>query len=543
MTGRLTPAVLERWRRQPALFIEEALCDPETGRPFKLLPAERAFLEHAFKTADDGRLKYPEQLYACPKKSGKTTFSALHVLTTTLLFGGRSFPEAYALANDFEQSVGRVFQAIRRIVECSPLLKGEAKITADKIVFPAIGATIQAVASDYAGAAGANPVISSFDELWAFSSERSRRLWDEMIPPPTRKIACRLTTTYAGFTGESTLLEELHKRGLAQPQVGPDLYAGDGLLMFWSNEPIAPWQTPAWLEQMRRQLRPNAFLRMIQNQFVSSETTFVDLAWWDACVDPSARPVMFDKSLAVWVGVDASVKHDTTAVAAVTFDAQSKRVRLVAHRIFQPRPNAPLDFEATIEATVRDFAHRFSVRGVHYDPYQMAAVAQRLSASGVPMREYPQSVPNLTAAGNNLYELIKSGGLVVYPDDVLRLAVSRTIALETPRGLRLAKEKTSHKIDVVVALAMASLAAIEQGSRPEMFGIGGCKVFNAEGVTIIDSVTPSLHPPQFSPPPSLPSALTDVKLDEAAQKRLAEFKADFLRERGSIAFYGKCFHG
>ena len=46
----------------------------------------------------------------------------------------------------------------------------------------------------------------------------------------------------------------------------------------------------------------------------------------------------------------------------------------------------------------------------------------------------------------------------------LRLAVSRTIALETPRGLRLAKEKTSHKIDVVVALAMAALHAVEQGS-------------------------------------------------------------------------------
>jgi hypothetical protein len=28
---------------------------------------------------------------------------------------------------------------------------------------------------------------------------------------------------------------------------GPDLYAGDGLLMFWSHQPIAPWQTQAWI--------------------------------------------------------------------------------------------------------------------------------------------------------------------------------------------------------------------------------------------------------------------------------------------------------
>ena len=68
--------------------------DPETGRPFKLLPAERTFLGHSFTTNDAGRLIYPEQVYSCPKKSGKTAFAAMHALTTTLIFGG-SFAEGY----------------------------------------------------------------------------------------------------------------------------------------------------------------------------------------------------------------------------------------------------------------------------------------------------------------------------------------------------------------------------------------------------------------------------------------------------------------
>jgi hypothetical protein len=139
----------------------------------------------------------------------------------------------------------------------------------NKITFPATGATITAIASDYAGAAGANLTISCFDELWGYTSERSNRLWDEMIPP-TRKIALRLTTTYAGFTGESELLEKLYARGLAQPKVGPDLYAGDGLLMYSTHEPQAPWQTPEWVEQMRKQLRPHLFVRMITNHFAHS---------------------------------------------------------------------------------------------------------------------------------------------------------------------------------------------------------------------------------------------------------------------------------
>jgi hypothetical protein len=171
---------IDHWRSDPVQFIETVLHDPETGKPFKLLPAERDFLAHAFKLDASGRLLYPEQCYAAPKKSGKTAFAALHMLATVLLFGGR-FAEGYCIANDLEQAASRVFQAAKRIVEASPLLKREAKITADRILFPAFhGAMISAVACDYTGAAGANPVISCFDELWGFVSENSRRLWDEM---------------------------------------------------------------------------------------------------------------------------------------------------------------------------------------------------------------------------------------------------------------------------------------------------------------------------------------------------------------------------
>lgn len=464
MGDALDKSALARWRRDPTAFIEEVVVDPETGRRFVLLPAERTFLEHAFTTDDNGRLIYPEQVYSCPKKSGKTAFAAMHLLTTTLIFGG-NYAEAYTLANDLDQSVGRVFSAVRRIVEKSPLLRREAKVTAKAIEFPETGAVTQAIASDYQGAAGANPTISCFDELWGFVSERSHRLWDEMVPPPTRKIACRLTVTYAGFTSESELLENLHSRGLSQLEIGADLYGGDGLLMFWS-------QTPEWIEQMRASLRPNQFLRMIENKFVTSEENFVEMSWWDACT--TTRPIVADRSLPVWVGVDASVKRDSTAIVATTWDRVSKQVRLVWHRIFQPSPEDPVNFERDVEATILDLARRFQVRAVRYDPYQMAASAQRLTRAGVRMEEFPQSVSNLTAASQNLFELIKSQGIAVYPDDEIRLAVQRAIALETTRGWRIAKEKSSHKIDSVVALAMAALAAVRKGEVPRMrIGSGG----------------------------------------------------------------------
>jgi hypothetical protein len=63
-------------------------------------------------------------------------------------------------------------------------------------------------------------------------------------------------------------------------------------------------------------------------------------------------------------------------VVAVTFE--KGKVRLVWHRTFQPSPEDPLDFEATVEKTLLDLRRRFWVREIRYDPYQLVAVAQRL---------------------------------------------------------------------------------------------------------------------------------------------------------------------
>jgi len=461
----------------PCGFAEQLL-DPDTGRPFVLYPAERRFFEEALALTAEGALPFPELLFSGPKKSGKSTLAGVLLVYVVRVLGGR-FAEGYCVANDFDQAAGRVFQAVVRIIEASPLLRGTAHATADTITFVETGATITALPSEYAGAAGVNPVCVVFDELWAFTSERSRRLWDELVPVPTRAVSVRLTVTYAGFEGESGLLEELYRRGLQGVEIAPALYRGEGLLMFWSHEPVAPWQTAEWLTQMRAQLRPSAYVRMIENRFVSGESSFVPLEWWDRCVRAELRSVIADRALAVWVGVDASVKRDSTAIVAVTWDSVVKRVRLVWHRIFQPSPDDPLDFQVAIEETLLRLSERFDVQKIRFDPYQLVATAQRLQRAGLPLEEFPQTLDRLTAMGSNLYDLLKAGNLEVYADAELRRAVASAVAKETPRGWRIAKEKASHKIDVVVALAMAALAATEEqmsSAGPWLIGVGGLVV-------------------------------------------------------------------
>jgi phage terminase large subunit-like protein len=457
---------LSHWRSNPIEFIETCLHDPETGRPFVLLAAERDFLGHAFTRDADGRLLYPEMVYSAPKKSGKTTLQAIFIITVVLLYGGR-FGEGLCCANDLEQSLGRVFLMITRIIRASPMLAPDAKIIADRV---SIGdATIRAITSDYASAAGANQNVAGFDELWAYASERAHRLFDELVPPPTRQTACRLTVTYAGFAGESTLLESLYERGMAQPEIAPNLHAGDGILMAWHHEPVAPWQDARWLADMRRSLRPNQYRRMIENYPVSADATFIDLDMWDAIVDPRLGHMVSDHSLACYAGVDASVKHDSTALALVTFDHTNQRVRLCDHCIFMPTPAHPIDFVKSVEATLIDWHARFNLRAVYYDPFQMASTAQRLSQAYLKMCEFPQSIPNLTAMAENLYELVKGRSFSTYPDADIRTAIARSVAVEGSRGWKISKEKQSHKIDIVVALGMAALAAVRDQTGQQIY--------------------------------------------------------------------------
>jgi phage terminase large subunit-like protein len=107
-----------------------------------------------------------------------------------------------------------------------------------------------------------------------------------------------------------------------------------------------------------------------------------------------------------------------------------------------------------------DWAKRFCVRKIYFDPFQFVSTAQRLEKAHIAIESYAQSPSNLTAATQNLYDLLQSRSLMLYPDAGMRLAVSRAVVTESSRGWKLDKLKQAHRIDVVVALSMAALAAV-----------------------------------------------------------------------------------
>lgn len=452
-------------------FIEDLAID-EKGELIKLEDHQKRILRHVTEFNENGKLPYTTIVYSCPKKSGKTAIAA--VFQTWWAFTVQPPDEIINAANDFDQSVGRVFKAAKGFIKRNPILRNEAVSIGRKEIELQNGTIIKAIPSDYTGEAGANQGLAVFDELWGYLLERSRRLYEELTPVPTRKNSIRFVCTYAGWEGESELLEELYhqifdnhgnvKPGVERP-FGNDLpcYTTGDLFVYWDHEPRMPWQTPEYYESQRRQLRPNTYLRLHENRWTSNESGLFDMEVWDSCVDPDYKPPLSNKRLSLYCGVDASTKKDRSAV--VTVYKEGNQIVLGPKRFWQPSKQVPMDLEETMEAYILWLHENFHLCRVRYDPYQFHRSATTLAKKGVRMEEFPQTTGNLVEISQNLFDLVQYGNLKLYFDDSLRKEAVSAIGKETPRGIRICKEKASQKIDQIVALAMAAHIAVK---TPEM---------------------------------------------------------------------------
>ena len=453
----------------PADFIDKVIRNTEKGEPFKLSPYQRRVLDLAFRRDSQDRLRYQQIVWSEIKKSGKTFLAACLALWWGFT---RRHTEIIITANDLEQSISRVFKTMADLIEQNPALKAEAKVYSNEIHI-ANGTEIKAISSDYKGAAGSRHSLVVYDELWGFESEKARRLYEELTPPPSEASAWILVVTYAGFLGEADLLESIYQRGMAGRRIDEELecYEHDELFMFWSHKARQPWQDKAYYEQQRKILRPVQFTRLHENQWVSSESRSIDPAIWDSCVVPGLKP---DPSGILFIGIDASVKHDSTALVAVKYDRYTDNLVLADHRIWVPSPDRPMDLEMTVEFYLRKLqGYRCQIERILCDPFQLHRSIVSLQQAGLLIEEYPQTLPNLTKSTEALYGVLNTRRLKVYEaSQDLRAHVLNAASVEMSRGFRLSKERTSLKIDGAVALSFAVVAAQQSGKPIDAEALG-----------------------------------------------------------------------
>ena len=444
----------------------------ETKAPIVLAEHQKAILRHCFSIDPNGRMPYETVIYSAPKKSGKTTIAALVATWFSLFIEPPN--ELFILANSLEQSIGRSFKDLTASIKLNPVLRTRTNIRAKDVTLDN-ETVVQALSSDYAGAAGSRHGLTVWDELWAYTTENNRRLWDELTPVPTKQNSIRLIVTYAGFEGESTLLEELHKRGLdgdPVPELAnikngrgePACKAGGRLFCYWDHElkqhPGLTVTPNEYHEQQRKDLRPGAFARLHLNEWASSIGRFVTAEQWKECYSPAVQGLGPADSRRVVFGADASTSRDLTALVGVVRNHQTNRAEVVYCRTWKPKKDErrmgkpTIDLTNTIGAEIKRLHALNQVEKVYYDPYQLHSIALGLIGAGVKMEELPQTTSR-TAADQALYDAIIGKSLAHYNDPTLNEHVKNAVAIESARGYRLAKEKTTKKIDAAVALSMA----------------------------------------------------------------------------------------
>jgi len=443
----------------PVRWIEREFYVPETNAAIVLQPYQRAVLRRAFWRDSAGLLQYSLVLYSDLKKSAKSTIAAAVVLW---LAWHHPWETCRVVGNDLKQADSRTFYYIRRAIELNPRLRERVGVRQDKLSLPN-NTTIEAIAVDPKGEAGGGDLIVCFTELWAARSNAALQLWTETTLSPLKYgKSLRWYESYAGYTGESPILEQLYAAGVdGGARLDDDLELYDNaavrLLVLWNTRPRCPWQTPAYYAQEAATLAPAEFARVHRNQWASAQSSFVPIEWWDGCQADVPPLLPYE---AVVVGIDAAVSGDCFAIVAVSRRGDSVILRYA--NIWTPPAHGKIDFGAPDgpEAELRRLASTCNVVEFAYDPMQMEDMAMRLRKAGVGhFRAFAQGQDRLIA-DKALFDRIRDRRIAHAGNAMVRQHLMNADQKADGDGkLRIVKRAAEHKIDAAVALSMAAQRA------------------------------------------------------------------------------------
>ena len=463
-------------------FLQDHFYIPETQAPVIL---EKWQKEEIFKPlfkvdSRTGLRQYNLALLSTPKKNGKSTMAAMVALY--FMFQDEPFGEIILTANSKDQSSWVVFDKLVKSLSINPYTFKETIIGDDQIRVKKTGTVVRIIAPNYRTAAGANPTLVIFDELWGFQLDTARKFWDELVTVPTRKQPLCLVVSYAGHD-EDSLLYELWEKGRSKNK--PDNY-----FFYWIHRNKASWITKKYLREQRRRpgMRPNTYLRLHENRWISYESSFIDINFYDSCVQKDHRSLLADKSKRLFVGVDIGLRKDTTGIVAVY--KQEDRIYLAALKCWRPTLKRPVKL-GEVEAYISMLNTNFSIEQVRYDPSQFERSAEILRGQGIKLERFDQTPKRLTYMSMNLYSLLKEGNIVLYKDKELRSHVEAATVKEAEGGWRIVKKKSTSKIDLCIALCMACVGAIES---PSYSGRGFKFIYGSEREhqKVRDYVSPSM---------------------------------------------------
>lgn len=224
------------------------------------------------------------------------------------------------------------------------------------------------------------------------------------------------------------------------------------------------------LARIRRQLESNPWrwTREMEAEFAEDENSFFPLSLVTSCVDGELEHVSFEKRLVeklIYIGVDFGKHRDYSVVAAVEYENESRKAKLIHLHRFQ------LETEyASVIGYVKALVSRWQkTRQVSTDVTGVGDfITEEMQRSGIPQTVGVQlTIPSKTDILGNLKEMMQSGRLSMpYDSELISEITSQRFELMKSGQLQFSHPEDSHD-DRLWALALACYGIRMVGPIPE----------------------------------------------------------------------------
>lgn len=444
----------------PVGWISKNFYIPETNAPITLYPCQIVPLREALSRDKAGNFTYSTVLWSAIKKSAKSSIAA----AVGMWFAFRKpFSSVKVLGNDLKQAESRVYEYMRRAILLRPDWRDSIKVNNYKITLPNYS-VIEAIPIDPTGEAGGNDDLVLYTELWGWKTGKQQMMWTESTLSPTKYgQSMRWCESYAGYKGESPVLEQLYTAGVEHGRVLNDeheMYANNAARLFvlWNTKPNLPWQTPEYRAQEAATLAPKEFARIHENEWSEATAAFVPPEWWDACSGSLPALGQFQQMV---VALDAAVTGDCFAMVGVTRHGEQSAARFC--RIWTPPKGGKLDYgddddgqTDTPWAVLKQLVQSGRIAVVTYDEYQLHDFVTRVKRKmGVWCEKFDQGARR-AVADKQLYDMVRDKRIIHDGHADLTLHIKQANQKAEGDKLRLVKRTDAQKIDAAVALSMAN---------------------------------------------------------------------------------------
>lgn len=454
----------------------------------------------------DGTRRYRTLLVFVPRKNGKSIIGGglgVYMFTADGEFGA----EVYSGATT-EKQAWEVFRPAKQMIERTPELREHfgVEVNASNMVRLEDGSRFEPVIGKPGD--GSSPSCAIVDE---YHEHQDSTLFDTMetgMGAREQPVMLVITTAGSSIGGPCHQLvrdsERMLEGVIDRPDLWPALFTidqGDD----WTSEEALRKANPNFgisisedfllarqRDAMQSATKQATFRTKHLNEWVGAKNAWLNMLRWKEA--PPRKSLAELEGRPCFIGLDLASKIDVAGTLLLfpphgddphwhvhgryylpearvieELDSNTARYReFDALGLLTLTDGEVIEFEV-IKEDLREFAGRFDLKAVGYDPWQATQLAQEMELEGLPMVEIRQTVQNLSEPMKELESLILQRKLAHGDCPVLTWMASNVVAtMDVKDNIYPNKERPENKIDGIVALIIALARAIAgEQAKPE----------------------------------------------------------------------------